>query len=85
MRSEPPAFISLKTTKQVPYKDYKLELEAWTLQTDVEKKKQAVIAARSFPELLDRVELRNKVMKDVTLSELNKDTDKNKLEFFKER
>ena len=49
------------------------------MSTDVEKKKQAVIAARSLPEFLDGVKLRNKVMKDVTLAELNKDTGMNKL------
>ena len=43
VRSEPPAFISPKTNKQVPYEDYRLELEAWILSTDVEKKKQAVL------------------------------------------
>ena len=48
------------------------------MSTDVEKKKQAVIAARSLPEFLDSVKLRNKVMKDVTLAELNKDTGMNK-------
>ena len=79
VRSEPPAFISLKTNKQVPFEDYRLELEDWTLSIDVEKKKQAVIAARSLPEFLDGVKLRNKVMKDVTLAELNKDTGMNKL------
>ena len=40
---------------------------------------QAVIAARSLPELLDGVKLRTKVIKDVTLAELNKDTGMNKL------
>ena len=79
VRSEPPAFISPKTNKQVPFKDYRLELEAWTLSTDVEKKKQVVIAARSLPEFLDGVKLRNKLIKDVTLAELNKDTGVNKL------
>ena len=44
--SEPPAFISPKTIKQVPFEDYRLELEAWILSTDVEKNKQAVIAAK---------------------------------------
>ena len=57
VRSEPPAFISPKTNKQVPYEDYRLELEVWTLSTDVERKKQAAIAARSLPELLDGVKL----------------------------
>ena len=79
VRSEPPAFISPKTNKQVPFEDYRLELEAWTLSTDVEKEKQAVIAARSLPAFLDGVKLRNKVMKDVTLVELDKDTGMNKL------
>ena len=77
MRSEPPTFISPKTCKQVPYGGYKLELEAWTLSTDVEKRKQAVVAARSLPELLHSVKLRSKFMKDVTLAELNKDTGMN--------
>ena len=77
--SEPPVFISPKTNKQVPFKGYRLELEVWTLSTDVEKKKQAVIAARLLPEFLYGVKLRNKVMKDVTLAELNKDTGMNKL------
>ena len=31
--SEPLAFISPKTNKQVPFEDYRLELEAWTLST----------------------------------------------------
>ena len=80
VRSEPPAFFSPKTNKQVPFQDYRLELEAWTLSTDVEKKKQAVIAARPLPEFLDGVKLRyNKVIKDVTLAELSKDTGMNKL------
>ena len=64
--SEPPAFISPKTDKS----------------TDVEKKKQAVTAARSLPELLvSNYEIRNKVhvMKYVTLAELSKDTGMNKL------
>ena len=56
--------------------DYRLELEAWT---DVVQKKQAVIAARSLAELFDGVKLRNNVMKDVTLAELNRDTGMNKL------
>ena len=77
VQSEPPAFISPKTNKQVPFEDYRSELEAWTLSADVEKK-QAAIAAR-LPEFLDGVKLRNKVMKDVTLAELNKDTGMNKL------
>ena len=55
MRSEPQAFISPKTNKQVPFEDYRLELEAWTLSTDVEKKRQAIIAARSLLEFLDGV------------------------------
>ena len=63
----------------MPFEDYRLGLEAWTLSTDVEKKKQAVIAARLLPEFLDGVKLRNKVMKDVTLAEFNKDTGMNKL------
>ena len=50
------------------------------MSTDVDKKKQqAVIAERSLPELLDGVKLRNKVMTDVTLAKLNKDTGTNKL------
>ena len=57
VQSEPPALISPKTNKQVPHEDYRLELEAWTLSTDVEKKKQAVVAARSLPELLNGVKL----------------------------
>ena len=56
-----------------------LELEAFTLSADVKKKKQAVIAARSLHEFLDGVKLQNKVMKDVTLTEPNKDTGMNKL------
>ena len=65
---------------QRPYKDYGLELEAWTLSADVEKKKKkAVIAARSLSELLDGVKLRNKLMKNVILAELSKDTGMNKL------
>ena len=71
VRSEPPVFISPKTNKQVPFEDYRLELEAWTLSTDAEKKKQAVIAVRSLSEFLNGVKLRNKVMKDVTLAKLN--------------
>ena len=55
VQSKPPAFISPKTNKQVPFEDYVLELEAWTLSTDIEKKKQAVIAARSLAEFLDGV------------------------------
>ena len=58
VRSEPPAFISPKTNKQIPFEDYRLKLEAWTSSTDVEKKKQAVTAARSLPEFLDGVKLR---------------------------
>ena len=49
------------------------------MSTDVEKKKQAVIAARSLPEIPDGVKSRNKVMKHVTLAEVNKDTGMNKL------
>ena len=67
VRSEPLAFISpKKTNKQVPFKDDRLELKDWTLSTDVEKKKQAAIAARSLPEFLDGVKLHNKVIKDAT-------------------
>ena len=79
VRSEPPVLISPKTNKQVPFEDYRFEPEAWTLSTEVEKKKQAVIAARSLPEFLDGVKLRNTMMKDVILTELNKDTGMNKL------
>ena len=43
------------------------------------RKKLAVIAARSLPEFLDGVKLRNKVMKDVALAKLNKDSGMNKL------
>ena len=64
---------------QVCFKDYRLEPETWTLSTDVEKKKQAVNAARSLLEFLNGVKLRNKMMKDVTLAELKKDTGMNKL------
>ena len=65
VRSEPPAFISPKTDKQLPFKDYTLEVEAWTLSTHVEKKKQAVIAARSLLKFLDGVKLHKKVIKSV--------------------
>ena len=78
VRSEPPAFILPKTNNQVPFEGYRLELEAWTLSTDVEKK-QAVIAASLLPEFFYGVKLLNKVMKYVTLAELNKDTGMKKL------
>ena len=79
IRSEPPAFISTKTNKAIPYEEYRLELEAWTISSDVDKKKLAVIAARSLPEQVDGVRLRSRVMKEITLAELNTDHGMEKL------
>ena len=49
------------------------------MSADVEKKQAVIAAIRSLPQFLDGVKLRNKVMKDVTLPELNKDAGMNKL------
>ena len=69
---------SPKTERVEDHEDYRLKLaresETWTLSSDVEKKKEAVNAARSLPQFLGGVKLRNKLMKDVTLAELNKKT-----------
>ena len=56
-----------------------MELEAWTISSEVEKKKLAVIAARSLPEQVDGIRLRSRVLREITLTELNKDTGMEKL------
>ena len=63
VRSEPPAFVSSTTNKAVPYDEYRLELEAWNLSTELDKKKVAVAAARSLLEHVDGIRLGSRVLK----------------------